>query len=158
MRTADYMDGMPGMTTLQSNSHDNEIGHTSMQTDMQTDDAMNKRGRGRPKGATSSTLADVRTQAADEKRKIREELTHKVNQLRNQLEELDANYKEEVRELREALRASEQREAFFRAALEDRLQVVAEHIHKSLTGWANAELEEGQITQRKRGRPRKTFK
>ncbi len=154
MRTADYMSGMPGMTTLQSNSQDNETGHTSMQTD----DAMNKRGRGRPKGATSSTLADVRTQAADEKRKIREELTHKINQLRNQLEELDANYKEEVRELREALRASEQREAFFRAALEDRLQVVAEHIHKSLTDWANAELEEGQITQRKRGRPRKTFK
>ncbi len=154
MRTADYMNGMSSMTTLQSNSDDNEIGHTSMQTD----DAMNKRGRGRPKGATSSTLADVRTQAADEKRKIREELTHKINQLRSQLEELDVNYKDEVRELREALRASEQREAFFRAALEDRLQVVAEHIHKSLTDWANAELEEGQITQRKRGRPRKTFK
>ncbi|WGZ93305.1 MAG: DNA-binding protein [Candidatus Thiothrix putei] len=142
------------MTTLPNNSQDNEIGQTSMQTD----DLPNKRGRGRPKGATSSTLAEVRTQAAEEKRKIRDELTHKINQLRSQLEELDMNYKEEVRELREALRASEQREAFFRTALEDRLQVVAEHIHKSLTEWATAELEEGQITQRKRGRPRKTFK
>lgn len=154
MRTADYMNGMSGMTALHNNSQDNEIGHTSMQTD----DTLNKRGRGRPKGATSSTLADVRTQAAEEKRKIRDELTNKITQLRSQLDELDANYKEEVRELREALRASEQREAFFRAALEERLHVVAEHIHKSLTDWATAELEEGQITQRKRGRPRKTFK
>lgn len=128
--------------------------------DMQpeSDDSMNKRGRGRPKGATSSTLAEVREQAAEEKRKIREELGNRINQLRFQLDELDNRYKEDVRELREALRMSEQREAFFRAALEERLHVVAEHIHKSLTDWATAELEEGQITQRKRGRPRKTFK
>jgi predicted transcriptional regulator len=149
------MNGMSSVTALQNRSQDdNETGHTSMQTD----DLLNKRGRGRPKGATSSTLADVRTQAAEEKRKLRDELTNKINQLRGQLEELDANYKDEVRELREALRASEQREGFFRSALEDRLHVVAEHIHKSLTDWATAELEEGQITQRKRGRPRKTFK
>ena len=154
MRTADYMNGMSGMTALHNNSQDNETGHTPMQTDV----ASNKRGRGRPKGAPSSTLADVGSQAADEKRKIRDELTHKITQLRSQLDEMDANYKEEVRELREALRASEQRESFFRAALEERLHVVAEHIHKSLTDWATAELEEGQITQRKRGRPRKTFK
>lgn len=56
------------------------------------------------------------------------------------------------------LKVAEQRETFFRAALEDRLQIVADHIHKSLIDWAEAELEEGQITQRKRGRPRKTFK
>jgi predicted ArsR family transcriptional regulator len=56
------------------------------------------------------------------------------------------------------LRLSEQRESFYRTALEDRLRLVAEHIHKSLTDWADAELTEGQITQRKRGRPRKTFK
>ncbi|MEB4592950.1 DNA-binding protein [Candidatus Thiothrix sp. Deng01] len=125
---------------------------------MQPEEIGNKRGRGRPKGATSSTLAEVRAQAAEEKRKIRDELSNKVNLLRHQLDELDNKYKEDVRELRESLRMSEQREAFYRAALEDRLQIVAEHIHKSLTEWANAELEEGQITQRKRGRPRKTFK
>lgn len=145
---------------LQTKGQDNETGYTSMQTDrdMPTEDSLNKRGRGRPKGATSSTLAEVRAETAEEKRKIREELGNKINQLRDQLDELDERYKEEVRELRESLRASEQREAFFRSALEDRLHVVAEHIHKSLTDWATAELEEGQITQRKRGRPRKTFK
>lgn len=125
---------------------------------MQPDDSNTKRSRGRPKGATSSTLAEVRAQAAEEKRKIREELSHKINVLRHQLDEMDNSYKDEVRELREALRMSEQRETFYRAALEERLLIVADHVHKSLTEWAAAELEEGQITQRKRGRPRKTFK
>lgn len=125
------------------------------ETDVET---VGKRGRGRPKGATSSTLAEVREQAAEEKRKIREELTAKINQLRLQLDETEARYREELRELRESLRASEQRESFYRAALEERLKMVADHIHQSLTAWAQAELEEGQITQRKRGRPRKTFK
>ncbi|MBJ6610170.1 MAG: DNA-binding protein [Candidatus Thiothrix moscowensis] len=125
---------------------------------MQEDDFNQRRGRGRPKGATSSTLAEVREQAAEEKRKLKDDLNHKLNQLREQLENVEARYKEEVRELQEALKASEQREAFFRTALEDRLQIVADHIHKSLIDWADAELEEGQITRRKRGRPRKTFK
>lgn len=142
------------MMGLEAKSQNNEIGYKPMQPE----EIGNKRGRGRPKGATSSTLAEVRAQAAEEKRKIRDELSNKVNLLRHQLDELDNKYKEDVRELRESLRMSEQREAFYRAALEDRLQIVAEHIHKSLTEWANAELEEGQITQRKRGRPRKTFK
>lgn len=122
------------------------------------EDSVKKRGRGRPKGATSSTLADVRAQAAEEKRKIREELGEKIDQLRAQLEEVEAKAKADARELQEALRVSEQRENFFRAALEERLQIVADHIHKSLVDWADAELEEGQITRRKRGRPRKTFK
>ncbi len=128
------------------------------QNNMQAETSVKKRGRGRPKGATSSTLADVRAQAAEEKRKIRDEMSNKVEQLRVQLEELEARAREEVRELQEALRISEQRENFFRAALEDRLQIVADHIHKSLVDWADAELEEGQVTRRKRGRPRKTFK
>jgi hypothetical protein len=103
-------------------------------------------------------LTEVRAQAAEEKRKIREELGSKIDILRHQLEALDAKYKEELQELQEALRVTEQRENFFRTALEDRLQIVAEHIHKSLVDWADAELEEGQVTRRKRGRPRKTFK
>lgn len=157
MRTADYTNGAADVTREDVNSQ-NDLG-TTMQTDTMQDatDAV-KRGRGRPKGATSSTLAEVREQAAEEKRKLRDELTNRINQLRLQLEETEDRYREDVRELREALRASEQREAFFRTALEERLMVVAEHIHKSLTDWAAAELEEGQITQRKRGRPRKTFK
>ena len=117
-----------------------------------------KRGRGRPKGAISGTLSAVRQQAAEEKRKLRDELTSKVESLRQQLEQLEQKYQEDVQDLQEALRLSEQREGFYRTALEDRLRVVAEHIHKSLNDWANAELSEGQITQRKSGRPRKTFK
>lgn len=158
MRTVDYTNGAADVAREDVNSQ-NDLG-TTMQTDnmQQGTTEVIKRGRGRPKGATSSTLAEVREQAAEEKRKLREELTNKINQLRLQLEEMEDRYREDVRELREALRASEQREAFFRSALEERLIVVAEHIHKSLTDWAAAELEEGQITQRKRGRPRKTFK
>ena len=117
-----------------------------------------KRGRGRPKGAVSGSLSAVRQQAAEEKRKLREELTSKVETLRQQWEQLEQKYQEDVQDLQEALRLSEQRESFYRTALEDRLRLVAEHIHKSLTDWADAELTEGQITQRKRGRPRKTFK
>ncbi|MDD5392364.1 MAG: DNA-binding protein [Thiothrix sp.] len=154
MRT-EYATGAAGMAFVARSDVDEK--HTG-QTEMQPDSSMKKRGRGRPKGATSSTLSDVRAQAAEEKRKIRDELGGKLDQLRAQLEELDAKSREEIRELQEALRVSEQREAFFRAALEDRLQIVADHIHKSLVDWADAELEEGQVTRRKRGRPRKTFK
>lgn len=154
MRT-EYASGEAGVAPSASRGETNKS-HTGS-TDMQ-ENSVKKRGRGRPKGATSSTLADVRAQAAEEKRKIREELGEKIDQLRAQLEEVEAQAKADARELQEALRVSEQRENFFRAALEERLQIVADHIHKSLVDWADAELEEGQITRRKRGRPRKTFK
>ncbi|MEN9502431.1 MAG: hypothetical protein RI964_1716 [Pseudomonadota bacterium] len=148
------MTGGPGMTISWNKSEDEETGPINMQTE----NLGTKRGRGRPKGATSSTLSDVRAQAAEEKRKLREELGNKINQLREQLEALEAKYKEDMQDMQETLRMTEQRESFFRAALEDRLHIVAEHIHKSLVDWADAELEEGQVTRRKRGRPRKTFK
>jgi molecular chaperone GrpE (heat shock protein) len=153
---ADYLTEMPGVAISRYKSE----GYEASQADEAKADssAETKRGRGRPKGATSSTLTEVRAQAAEEKRKIREELGSKIELLRHQLEALDEKYKEELQELQEALRVTEQRENFFRAALEDRLQIVAEHIHKSLVDWADAELEEGQVTRRKRGRPRKTFK
>ncbi len=153
MRTDDIAGG-PGMPISWNKSEDETAGSIIMQTE----NSGLKRGRGRPKGATSSTLSEVRNQAAEEKRKLREELGNKINQLRDQLEALEAKYKEDMQEMQETLRMTEQREAFFRAALEDRLQIVAEHIHKSLVDWADAELEEGQVTRRKRGRPRKTFK
>lgn len=152
MRT-EYSSGSSGVAVSLRDGIEQQhsTGHSQM-------NASEKRGRGRPKGSTSSTLADVRAQAAEDKRKLKDDMTNRLNQLREQLDTTEARYKEEIRELQEALKASEQREAFFRAALEDRLQIVAEHIHKSLTEWADAELEEGQITRRKRGRPRKTFK
>lgn len=153
MRTDDIAGGL-GMPISWNKSEDETAGSIIMQTE----NSGLKRGRGRPKGATSSTLSEVRNQASEEKRKLREELGNKINQLRDQLEALEAKYKEDMQEMQETLRMTEQREAFFRAALEDRLQIVAEHIHKSLVDWADAELEEGQVTRRKRGRPRKTFK
>ena len=153
MRTDDIAGG-PGMPISWNKSEDETAGSIIMQTE----NSGWKRGRGRPKGATSSTLSEVRNQASEEKRKLREELGNKINQLRDQLEALEAKYKEDMQEMQETLRMTEQREAFFRAALEDRLQIVAEHIHKSLVDWADAELEEGQVTRRRRGRPRKTFK
>jgi len=148
---------MVGMPSSSSSRAKDESTNTQ-QVVMQTEETVLRRGRGRPKGATSSTLTEVRSQAAEEKRKLREELSGKVEQLREQLQSLEWKYKEDVRELQEALRLSEQRENFFRMALEERLKVVAEHMHKTLTDWADAELEEGQVSRRKRGRPRKTFK
>ncbi len=153
MRT-DYLTGVPGVSISRVKNEANEL----EEAEKKTENFGTKRGRGRPKGATSSTLTEVRAQAADEKRKLRDELTSKINQLRDQLEALELKYRDEMQAAQELLRVAEQRESFFRAALEDRLQMVADHIHKSLIDWADAELEEGQITQRKRGRPRKTFK
>jgi hypothetical protein len=154
MRT-EYATGAAGIAaTARAEMMEEQTGQANMQPDIPT----KKRGRGRPKGATSSTLSEVRAQATEEKRKIREELSTRIEQLKTQLETLELESRDEIRELQEALRLSEQRENFFRAALEDRLQVVADHIHKSLVDWADAELAEGQVTRRKRGRPRKTFK
>ena len=155
MRT-EYSSGSSGVAVFLRDGIEQQ--QTTGHDQMQSDNPNQKRGRGRPKGSTSSTLAEVRTQAAEDKRKLKDDMTNRLNQLREQLDTTEARFREEIRELQEALKASEQREAFFRAALEDRLQIVADHIHKSLLDWADAELEEGQITRRKRGRPRKTFK
>lgn len=153
MRT-DYLTGMPGVSISRVKNDIDEL----EERENNDENFGIKRGRGRPKGATSSTLTEVRAQAAEEKRKLRDELSSKINQLREQLESLELKYKDDMQAAQDLLRVAEQRESFFRAALEDRLQIVADHIHKSLIDWADAELEEGQITQRKRGRPRKTFK
>lgn len=149
------MDGMPSMTVLRVKSEESGAGAGSAES---MDKAQKKRGRGRPKGATSKTLSEVRAEMAEEKRKLRDQLNNRIDQLRRQLEELENRSREEIRELQEALKTSEQREAFYRAALEERLRIVADHVHEKLMEWAQAEVEEGQITQRKRGRPRKTFK
>ncbi len=157
MRT-DYLTGMPRVAINRPKSEIEETEVIDSKPEIKSENVGIKRGRGRPKGATSSTLTEVRAQAAEEKRKLREELGNKINQLREQLEDLELKYKEDMQAAQDLLKVAEQRETFFRAALEDRLQIVADHIHKSLIDWAEAELEEGQITQRKRGRPRKTFK
>lgn len=150
------MDGMSSMAVLRNKSEAN--GNSQAMHVTTNEDALKKRGRGRPKGSTSRTLSEVRAEMAEEKRKLREQLNNRIDQLRRQLNEMEERSKVEIRDLQEALRVSEQREAFYRAALEERLQIVADHVHTKLLDWAQAEIQEGQITQRKRGRPRKTFK
>ena len=116
------------------------------------------RRRGRPKGATSSSLAEVRAQAAEEKRRLREEMQEKITELHQQLQEMQDYYQQELEVLRETLSITRKREESYRIALKDRLHEVADHLHTTLLDWATAELQEGEVYKRKRGRPRKTLK
>ncbi|MEN9434242.1 MAG: hypothetical protein RLZZ422_1831 [Pseudomonadota bacterium] len=116
------------------------------------------RRRGRPKGAASASLSEVRAQAAEEKRRLRDEMQEKVAELRQQLVEVQENYQKELDELREMLNITRKREECYRQALRDRIQQVADHLHNTLLDWAEAELQEGEVYKRKRGRPRKTLK
>lgn len=116
------------------------------------------RRRGRPKGAASASLSDVRAQAAEEKRRLREEMQEKVAELRQQLISAEEAYQKELEQLREALNVTRKREECYRHALSDRIQDVADRLHTTLLDWADAELQEGEVYKRKRGRPRKTLK
>lgn len=117
-----------------------------------------KRGRGRPKGSSSATLAEVRAQAAKEKRQLQAELTEKIESLQQRLEQAEANYQREIEELQAKLQITQKRESSYREALDEKLHVVADHLHSTLLQWGRAELEEGSIYKRGRGRPRKTLK
>lgn len=92
MRT-DYLTGMPRVAINRPKSEIEETEVIDSKPEIKSENVGIKRGRGRPKGATSSTLTEVRAQAAEEKRKLREELGNKINQLREQLEDLELKYK-----------------------------------------------------------------
>ena len=65
MMMAEYSDEIAErQTAIKDEAEQKHAGQTKMQLE-----TTKKRGRGRPKGATSSTLSDVRAQAAEEKRK-----------------------------------------------------------------------------------------
>lgn len=117
-----------------------------------------KRGRGRPRGSSSATLAEVRAEALKEKRQLQAEFTQKIESLEQQLLKLETTYTNEVDELRSQLQKTRKREAAYREALDQKLHEVADHIHSTLLQWGRAELEEGSIYKRGRGRPRKTLK
>lgn len=117
-----------------------------------------KRGRGRPKGATSATLTEVRKQASQEKRELRENFNQKIAGLKRQLYDMEASYSAEIAQLQSALDASQKRESAYQQALSSKLHQVADHLHTTLINWGDAELEEAQIEKRGRGRPRKTLK
>lgn len=114
--------------------------------------------RGRPKGARTTTLAEVRKQAADEKHQLKRELGRKINSLQSELDALQSKYDHELAQLHEELEVYRRREANYRLALGERLQEVTEHLQTTLLNWGAAELKEARIDKRGRGRPRKTIK
>ena len=114
--------------------------------------------RGRPKGALSASLSEVRAQAAEEKRLMRDEMQEQILLLRQQLVQAEEIHQQEIAQLQEILSMTRKREESYRAALQERLQLVATHLHDTLLDWGEAELKEGEVYKRRRGRPRKTLK
>ena len=134
----------------------------SINTDNPTEKAPEKKitapKRGRPKGARSANLAEVRRQAAAEKKQLKLEYQREVTRLENELRALTEKYQREVAELSREVELLRRRESSYQLALDNRLHEVADHIHAVLTNWGGAELEQAQVGKRKRGRPRKTLK
>lgn len=114
--------------------------------------------RGRPKGAISATVSEVRQQAAEEKRQLKTEYSGKINELETTIEELQIRYDASVLRLEQELDLLRKRELYYQQALGARLEEVATHLYDTLINWGDAELSEAQIDKRKRGRPRKTLK
>lgn len=114
--------------------------------------------RGRPKGATSATVSEVRQQAAEEKRQLKTEYIGKIDELETTIEELQLRYEASVLRLEQELDLLRKRELYYQQALGARLEEVATHLYDTLINWGDAELSEAQIDKRKRGRPRKTLK
>jgi hypothetical protein len=114
--------------------------------------------RGRPKGARTATLTEVRKQAAAEKNQLKRELDKEIHALQAELKTLQGKYDQDVAQLHDELDVYRRREASYRLALSERLHEVADHLHTTLLKWGSAELEEARIDKRGRGRPRKTLK
>lgn len=117
-----------------------------------------KNKRGRPKGSKTTTLAEVRKQAAEEKAKIRLEMSQKISELQAGLEKLKKHYELQNQQLTEEVETLKRREANYQQALGEKLLEVADKLQSTLVNWGTAELEEAQVDKRGRGRPRKTLK
>ncbi len=128
------------------------------QTEQVPDKKMTAPRRGRPKGARSANLAEVRQQAASEKKQLKLEFQREITRLENELRALTEKYQHEVTALTQEVELLRRRESSYQLALDNRLHEVADHIHAVLTNWGGAELEQAQVGKRKRGRPRKTLK
>ncbi len=116
------------------------------------------RKRGRPKGAVSATVSEVRQQASEERRKLKVEYSSRIDALQLALDEWKSRYESDVAHLEHELEILKKREQCYQQALGARLEEVAKHLHHTLITWGEAELEEAQVDKRKRGRPRKTLK
>lgn len=114
--------------------------------------------RGRPKGARTTTLAEARRQAAEEKVKLKHDFNKINDALKSELTILQEKYDQDIARLNDELEVCHRREANYRLALGERLHEVAEHLQTTLLSWGDAELEEAIIDKRGRGRPRKTLK
>ncbi|SKA95897.1 hypothetical protein SAMN02745130_03833 [Thiothrix eikelboomii] len=114
--------------------------------------------RGRPKGASSATISEVRQQAAEEKRQLKSEYNNKIIELETTLEALQVQYDADFLRLEQELEVLRKWELYYQQALGVRLEEVAMHLYDTLVNWGDAELAEAQIDKRKRGRPRKTLK
>lgn len=114
--------------------------------------------RGRPKGAISATISEVRQQAAEERRQLKNEYSGKIDELQSTINQLQARYETTVLRLEQELDLLRKRELYYQQALGSRLEEVATHLYDTLINWGDAELAEAQIDKRKRGRPRKTLK
>lgn len=133
-----------------------EVSGNNGGSDMMNEQPLKKRGR--PKGAISATISDVRQQAAEEKRQLKSEYNGKIDELQTSLEELQTRYDASVLRLEQELDLLRKRELYYQQALGVRLEEVATHLYDTLINWGDAELSEAQIDKRKRGRPRKTLK
>lgn len=114
--------------------------------------------RGRPKGARTTTLAEARRQAAEEKASMKREFSKINGALQSELTALREKYDEDMAQLHDELDVYRRREANYRLALGERLNEVADYLQNTLVKWGEAELEEAVIDKRGRGRPRKTLK
>ena len=139
----------PTITKIDSQSEDNSDSNSQ---------TIKKNKRGRPKGARTTRLSEVRRQATEEKRQIRAELGAKIEALKAELELLQSRYQEDISRLNDELELFQRRENNYQQALGMRLYEVAEHLQKTLISWGTAELEEARVDKRGRGRPRKTLK
>lgn len=137
-------------------SDNSEILETNGGSDVMNEQPLKKRGR--PKGAISATISEVRQQAAEEKRLLKHEYTGKIDELQTTIDQLQNRYDATVLRLEQELDLLRKRELYYQQALGARLEEVATHLYDTLINWGDAELAEAQIDKRKRGRPRKTLK
>ncbi|CAA6813177.1 MAG: DNA-binding protein (Fragment) [uncultured Thiotrichaceae bacterium] len=114
--------------------------------------------RGRPKGARTTTLAEARRQAAEEKVKLKRDFNKINDALQRELTILQEKYDRDIARLNDELEICHRREANYRLALGERLHEVADYLQTTLLNWGDAELKEAVIDKRGRGRPRKTLK
>lgn len=73
--------------------------------------------RGRPKGAISATISEVRQQAAEEKRQLKSEYHERIEQLQTTIDQLQMRYELTVLQLEQELELLRKRELYYQQVL-----------------------------------------